>query len=408
MEAPFEKCVCGCETGTPSHSPTSLGNRSGTAHTARLGGPGAVEGLDAAGAEGGLAEVEFPTDLFRGQRSSGESPPHQTPGPSSGIKSEITSFSTRQEAGSPQSALRSSTPSFRLFQKVGQLWNAASPRDLAAQKLGGAPRSPPSPGPPPHLHPPLHAQPPGRPQRSTGAPRGSSLPRAATPGGPTRPRLRGAPSPAWPPPGPSGRCSAGEGPRVTPPRGADTRRHPASRVSGGAHAGATQQDSDSLLEERWLCVWGSVGSGLGGGGSPATRRPRAAALVIVRAQRARRRGSRPFPLRSSSRCLTLGTLSGFRVREGGWGSPNPQSGPASWHKSGGRRLVGACPPPAACRRHARICGGGATWRSENTATPKLGGPYPSPQCCTPSGEPRPSSERGSLLPSLPSDSFAKR
>lgn len=118
----------------------------------------------------------------------------------------------------------------------------------------------------------LHAQPraaPRAPPASRPAPA-----RSATRSGPAGPGPASAAPPAGrTPPGRSGRCSLGEGSQGRPrPRGAATRKHPASRVSRRAHAGTAQPDSGSLPPRSGGCVsGGSVGSGLGSGSrSPST------------------------------------------------------------------------------------------------------------------------------------------
>lgn len=227
----FEKCVCGCEKGTP-RTPQHPWETALAQHTL----PGSVgRGRLRAGCSRGPREVwprsEFPTDLFWGQKSSGKSPPHQTPGPSTGIKSEITSFHYKTGSREPPIRPPEFTPLLPPLPESGGSCGMPPPHGTsAAQKLGAppgrlpapAPPSPPprrsmlSPGPPPALH--------RRAARLQPAARGHS----ERPG-PTRPRLHGAPSPAWPPPGPSGRRSAGEGPRGDPAPGvrtrAGTRRH---------------------------------------------------------------------------------------------------------------------------------------------------------------------------------------
>lgn len=102
----------------------------------------------------------------------------------------------------------------------------------------------------------LHAQPRAAPALHRRAARSS--PRAATRSCPARPRLRlaGAPGPVQPPPGPSGRCArSGGGVRgASPPRGAETRKHPTSRVPARAHAGAARWRPGSLPECPHDCV----------------------------------------------------------------------------------------------------------------------------------------------------------
>lgn len=139
---------------------------------------------------------------------------------------------------------------------------------------------------------------PGRPKRSTGAPPGSG-PRAATRSGPTRPGPASASAapPARARPLPARRGGGVRG--ASPPRGADTRRHPTSRVSAGAHAGAARRRAGPLPPSRGDCVSdGSVGGGFGGRAGhplpePGPRGQRQ--LVIVRAQRAKARRGGPSP-----------------------------------------------------------------------------------------------------------------
>lgn len=128
----------------------------------------------------------------------------------------------------------------------------------AAQKLGTPPGGLPAPAPLTSTAL-LHAQPraaPRAPPASRPAPA-----RAATPSGPAGPGpASAAPLAGQTPPGPSGRCSAGEGSQGRPrPRGAGTRKHPTSRVSRGAHAGAAQQDSGSLPPRPGGCMSGEFG-----------------------------------------------------------------------------------------------------------------------------------------------------
>ena len=132
----------------------------------------------------------------------------------------------------------------------------------AEEKLGAPPGRLPAPA-PPHLRRAAPCSAPGRPQRSTGAPPGFSprAPLGAARPGPARPGPASAapparPGPAWPGPRPArvGGATLGRVWGRPRPRGADTRRHPASRVSGGQHAGAARRDSGSLLPR--ASVWG--------------------------------------------------------------------------------------------------------------------------------------------------------
>lgn len=170
----------------------------------------------------------------------------------------------------------------------------------AAQKLGTPPGRLPAPAPLTSTAL-LHAQPraaPRAPPASHPAPA-----RAATRSCPARPGpASAAPLAGQTPPGPSGRCSAGEGSQGRPrPRGAGTRKHPASRVSRGAHAGAAQQDSGSLPPRPGGCMSGEFGrlrtrSAAAAGHPLLQPGPRGQwRLVIVGAQRAWRRGGRPTP-----------------------------------------------------------------------------------------------------------------
>lgn len=107
----------------------------------------------------------------------------------------------------------------------------------------------------------LHAQP----RAAPSAPQARRLASARAPHserpGPARPGPASAapparPGPAWPGPRPArvGGATLGRVWGRPRPRGADTRRHPASRVSGGQHAGAARRDSGSLLPR--ASVWG--------------------------------------------------------------------------------------------------------------------------------------------------------
>lgn len=154
-----------------------------------------------AGCSRGPREVwprsEFPTDLFWGQKSSVKSPPHQTPGPSSGIKSEITSFHYETGSRSPQSALRSSPPSFRLFQKVGAAVECRLPTGPPPRRSWGRPQVASQPRPPLTSTAPLHAQPraaPSAPQARRPAPACRARPLGAA-------RYDPAPPPRRPRPG---------------------------------------------------------------------------------------------------------------------------------------------------------------------------------------------------------------
>lgn len=226
--------------GNPSHSPTSLRNRSGTAHTALLGGPGAVEGWIQPGPEGGLAEIRVSHRPVLGAEEFGKVSP--SPNSRTIQRDQVWDheFPLRdRKPGAPNPPSGVHPPPSASSRKWGQLWNAASPRDLRRAEVGGAPRSPPSPGPPLTSTAPLHAQPraaPSAPPARRPAPACRARPLGAAGSDPAPPPRRPRPGPARPPPGPSGRCSAGEGPRSDPAPGArtraGTRRHacPAGRT----------------------------------------------------------------------------------------------------------------------------------------------------------------------------------
>lgn len=262
-------------------------------------------------------------------------------------------------------------------------------------EVGGAPGRLPAPA-PPHLRRAAPCSAPGRPSApSTGAPPGSS-PRAATrsrPAAPAPPPRRPQPGPT--PAGPRGRRSAGEGSEGRPrPRGADSRRHPASRVSCGAHAGAAQLGSGSLPPRPGGRVsGGSVGSGIGSGGSPPTPTrapgPAAAGHCLSTKRQAPRRP--PFPLRSSSRSLPQDTLSGFGVHRGrprvSCPRLSPLPGPCAPAQVGAEARAVPAPPRAGWRRHTSFAeaappGGPSGEHTQSPPPPHLRDPYPTPQHCT--------------------------
>lgn len=263
----------------------------------------------------------------------------------------------------------------------------------------GAPGSPPSPDPLTSTAP-LHAPAPGRPS-SPQARRRSSLPRAAIPGSPVD---SGPPLRRFSQPGPAGpnpeRCS-GRGRRVTAP-GRGHAQAPGVTRPAGRTLEATSGTPFPPSEERSPHRLGLGRFGSTVAGHPLYLGPGASSWSLFEHKGPAPRQP-PFPLRSSSRCLTpRHTLRLQSPEEGGWGCTNTTSlGPASWHKSG-PTLVGACPTPSRLQKaRYQVCGGGATWRrSENTATPKLGG-YPSPQCCSLSRR-QPSSSAVLCSPTTPS------
>ncbi|XP_059738010.1 myosin IC heavy chain [Bos taurus] len=225
----------------------------------------------------------------------------------------------------------------------------------AAQKLGAPPGRLPAPT-PPHLHRAAPCSAPGRPQRSTGAPPGSSLPRAATRSGPVRPGPASAAPPARPGPRPAqvGGAARGRVRGVTPPPG---RGHAQAPGVTRVRRGARWSDAAGLRfppsEARWLCVWGSAGSRLGGGGSPSTLTwaPGPAAAGHCSSTKGQAPRQPPFPLRSSSRCLTpRHTLRLQSTEREVGGNLTPNSGPCVPEQVRGRRLVGACPTPSGLQK----------------------------------------------------------
>lgn len=171
---------------------------------------------------------------------------------------------------------------------------------------------------------------------------------------------------------------------------------------------------------------GSVGSGLGGSGSPCTptRAPGPAAADHCSSTKGQAPRRPPFPLRSSGRCQPRPPpppthTPASESREGGRGSAAPHSGPCAPAQVGGRGLVGACPTRSGLeearldlrrRRHLAAY-------SENTpshpqpwgVSTRLPSTVPSPTRAQASPtRAQASPERGSVLPNLPSESFAKR
>lgn len=313
-----------------------------------------------AGSSWGPREVwprsEIPRTCFGGRRVGESLPLTKLQGPSSGIKSGITSsHSERQEAGSPPTHPPESTPppSPAASIKWGQLWNAASPRDLRRGEVGGAPRPPPSPGapsppprcsmlspgPPPALHRRAAWLQPARPTRS-----GPARPGPAPP--PQRPR----PGPARPGPAPARLEWAAQrwgGSGGDPAPGARTRagtpRHACPAGNTQELRGGTQAPSF-----RGPVSGVSVGSGLGGGGgrspSTPTRAPGPAAAGHCSSTKGQAPRRPPFPLLLSRRCLFPQTHSpASESRGGGGGSVAPDSGPCAPAQVGGQGLVGVCP-----------------------------------------------------------------
>lgn len=132
-------------------------------------------------------------------------------------------------------------------------------------------------------------------------------------------------------------------------------------------------------------------------------------LIIVRAQRARRRGGRPSPsapLVDANPAPPPPTHSpASESREGGRGSAAPHAGPCAPAQVGGRGLVGACPTRSGLeearldlrrRRHLAAY-------SENTPShPNLGGSLPdSPALCPLPLEPRPPPSAALCSPTFP-------
>lgn len=332
--------------GSPQHSPS---NHSGPAHTPPpLRGLGAAERWAQPGPRAGLAKLNSHRPVL-GAEELGKVSPHQTPktsqaGSSLGSRVPIP----RQEAGAPNPPSRA-PPHLSPLPLSGGGWGLPPPyRSSAAQKLGAPPGHLPAPA-PPHLRRAAPCSAPGRPQRSTGAPPGSS-PRAATRSRPARPRLRGAPGPTGPRPARVGGAARGRGPRGVPAPGADTRRHPASREAGRAHAGAAPRNSGSTPprpEGR------SARDSAAAAGHPLPLPgPRGQRqLVIVRAQRARRQGGRPSPSAPPvEACPARHTLRLWSPERGAEGQlpPHPPrlSCPAPQERSGTQaRAVPARPPP---------------------------------------------------------------
>lgn len=158
----------------------------------------------------------------------------------------------------------------------------------------------------PHLRRAAPCSAPGRP--STPQARRPLQPaRAATRSCPARPRLRlaGAPGPDRPPPGPSGRCAPnGGGVRgASPPRGADTRKQPTSRVPARAHAGlhgGAWDSSQSGLETACVRRFSRLETCRAGHRLSLPEPKGQRQLVIVPAQRTKARRS-PLPHSSSRR-----------------------------------------------------------------------------------------------------------
>ncbi|XP_014641310.1 PREDICTED: basic salivary proline-rich protein 2-like [Ceratotherium simum simum] len=305
----------------------------------------------------------------------------------------------------------------------GQLVGAAVECHLSngppPRRSGGRPRSPPSPGPGPPSPPPRCSMlSPGPPQRSTGAPPGSS-PRAATRSSPADP----APPPRRPPPGPTPTrpewaVQRGGGVRgASPPRGADTRKQPASRVSGGAHAGPARLHSESVPPRPGGCVSrgrSAQDSAAAGHPLPLPGPRGQRQLVIVQAQRAGFRGGRPPP--SAPLVEASPKTQASESRGGGRGSAAPHSprlpGPCAPSQVRGRGSGCACPTLSGLEEaHLDL------WRRrplaahpENTpshpatlgALIRLLSAVPSP----PPAQAGP--RRGSVLLDLPPESFAKR
>lgn len=230
----------------------------------------------------------------------GKSPQHthsNSKDQSGGIQSGITS--SHFQAESPECLGPPTTA--RSFHKLGASVECHLPTGPQCLEVGAPSALDPSP--PPRCS----MLSPGPPQHSTGAPpaparaRGhSELPGPAPPPPSRRPR-------PWPaPPGPSGRCARnGGGVRgASPPRGADTRKQPTSRVPARVHAGAARRRPGSLPERPRECVCagrlGQLESRRAGHHlslpGPKGRRQ----LVIVPAQRAKARRP-PLPLRCSRR-----------------------------------------------------------------------------------------------------------
>lgn len=239
---------------------------------------------------------------------------------------------------------------------------------------------------------------------------------------PAGPRLRlgGAPGPGQSPPGPSGRRGAGRrggGVRgASPPRGADTRRHPTSRVSAGAHAGAARRRAGPLPPSLGDCVSdGSVGCGFGGRVTPyQSRAPGPAAAGHCSSTKGQGAARRPLPLASLIEARPRHSPAS-ESRAGSRGSAARRSSAAGALRPSTSRgpRPGPClaHPTAGWRRYTRICGGGATWRSvlraHLLAPPTQGGLLPLHSPC-----PRTPAQacpwRCSGLPNFPLESLAKR
>ncbi|XP_062070255.1 serine/arginine repetitive matrix protein 1-like [Lepus europaeus] len=252
------------------------------------------------------------------------------------------------------------------------------PRRRRAE-VGGDPGSPPGPGLPLTSAALLHAQPraaPSAPQARRPAP--------ARPGrAPPPPRRRPRPGPV--PSRPEWAARRGGGVRgASPPRGADTRRHPTSRVSAGAHAGAARRRAGPLPPSLGDCVSdGSVGCGFGGRVTPyRSRGPGASGSWSLFEHKGPRRGAAAPPPRCSDRSPPQ-TLSSFRVRSGNRGlhlqAAGKQQPPDASHPARPRRRLWDSPSPqphaipgldcgAPCRLGVRA----GRWRCPWTARLRLG------------------------------------
>lgn len=254
---------------------------------------------------------------------------------SSRIQSGITSFHSETE--SPESLGPPTT--VRSFHELGSSMKCHLPTGPHRFEVGAPSALDPSP-------PPRRSMlSPGSPQHSTGAP---PAPARARPLGAARLGPASAqpapPGPDQPPPGPSGRCAPnGGGVRgASPPRGADTRKQPTSRVPARAHAGAARWRSESLPE--WpsdcVCVRRLVRleTRRAGHQLPLPEPEGWRQLVIVPAQRAKARRP-PLPLGSSKRSFppqSPASPSKGRPR----GSAIPLRLPAPGHKL--RDWLGRC------------------------------------------------------------------
>lgn len=254
---------------------------------------------------------------------------------SSRIQSGITSFHSETE--SPESLGPPTT--VRSFHELGSSMKCHLPTGPHRFEVGAPSALDPSP-------PPRRSMlSPGSPQHSTGAPPAPARarPLRAARLGPASAQPA-PPGPDQPPPGPSGRCAPnGGGVRgASPPRGADTRKQPTSRVPARAHAGAARWRSESLPE--WpsdcVCVRRLVRleTRRAGHQLPLPEPEGWRQLVIVPAQRAKARRP-PLPLGSSKRSFppqSPASPSKGRPR----GSAIPLRLPAPGHKL--RDWLGRC------------------------------------------------------------------